>query len=142
MASRRIVLLQVYLYLVCLVTVIAFVIATAAMVWGGFRMAFPKLTIYENDYKAISSFEYYKHSRPSKARGEQDSTAVSASDDELRRLWEDEKRLTLDAERRGGLRQVVQAGIWVVIVAPIYIFHWRAARKLKDTPDESPESQA
>jgi len=136
MASRRIVLLQVYLYLVCLVTVIAFVIAAAAMIWGGVQIALPKLTIYEQEYKKISSFEYYKDSRPERKTVEADSTAAPIGDDRLRRLWEEEKQLTLDAERRAGLRQVIQAGIWVVIVVPLYLLHWRAARKLKDPSGE------
>jgi hypothetical protein len=138
MASRRIVLLQVYLYLVCLVTVIAFVIASAAMIWGGFRMALPRLALREHDYKIISSFEYYKNSRHEARVSEKETPVEPLSQDELRRLWEEEKRLTVDAEQRGGLSQLIQAGIWVVIVVPIYFFHWRAARRLKE-PAAEPE---
>lgn len=137
MTSRKLLLLQIYLYLVCLVAAVTFLFVVGNGLWGVVGIVLPRLTINEYDYKIVSSFEHYKHGRPKMERAPQETEIETVDDTELRRRWEEEKRLILDAEQRGGLREFIRMWVWMVILVPIYIFHWRAAKRLKD-PDVDP----
>jgi len=142
MKSRKFLLLQIYLYLICLVAAVTFLITAGNGLWGVVSIALPRLTIDEYDYKVVSSFEHYKYAPPKMERALQETKVKPVDDAELRRRWEEEKRLILDAEQRGGLREFIRMWVWMVIVVPIYIFHWRAARRLKDTVDDPAEAGA
>jgi hypothetical protein len=131
MTSRKLLLLQIYLYLVCLVAAVTFLFVVGNGLWGVVGIALPRLTVNEHDYKIVSSFEYYKHARPKMERAPQEKEIEPVDDAELRRRWEEEKQLILDAEQRGGLREFVRMWVWMIILVPIYVFHWRAAKRLK-----------
>jgi len=132
MNSRKTVLLQIYLYLICLAAVIAFLFVVGNGLWGIVQISLPRLTIDEHDYKIISSFEYYKTARPLIERGSPDAQNEAVGEEELRQRYEEQRRLILDAERRGGLREFVRMWVWLITVVPIYLFHWRTARRLKE----------
>jgi len=142
MIPRKFLLLQIYLYLICLVAAVTFLFVVGNGLWGVVSIALPRLTIDEYDYKVVSSFEHYKYARPKVVRPDEDTEIDSVDDVELHRRWEEEKQLILGAERRGGLREFVRMFVWMVIIVPIYIFHWRAARKLKDTIVEPPGAES
>jgi len=132
MSPRKLLLLQIYLYLICLVTAITFLIVVGNGLWGVVGMVLPRLTISQDDYKTISSFEHYKNSRARLDRPQEISKTGQIDETELRLRWEEEKLLVLDSERRIGLREFIRMWVWIVLVVPIYLFHWRAARRLKD----------
>ncbi len=145
MSSRKLFLHQIYLYLVCLVSAVIFLFVVGNGLWGVVEMAIPKLTISEYDYKIVSSYEHFKTSRPKTDRAHPAAEIEVVDEDELRRRYEEERRLILDAERRGGLREFVRMWVWMIILVPIYLFHWRTARKLKpesEDPDTTDTARA
>lgn len=143
MASRKMLLWQIYLYLVCLVAAITFIIVAGNGLWGVVGMAWPRLTVNEREFKTIASFEHYRRDRPELTRerptrvvGEEQPRPQEIVDEtELRRRWEDEKQLILDAERRSGMREFIRTWVWLIIVIPVYFFHWRSARNVREEED-------
>jgi hypothetical protein len=131
MSSRRLLLQQIYLYLICLASVIVFLFVVGNGLWGVVQLALPHLTISEYDYKIVSSFEHYKTSRPKMDPARPGMEFEVVDDAELRRRYEDERELILGAERRGGLREFVRMWVWMIVIVPVYFFHWRVARKIK-----------
>ena len=132
MTSRKYLLLQIYFYLICLVVAVVVLIVVGNGLWGAVSMAFPRLTMNDRDYKAISSFEHYRANQPKRAEFQQETEQRPVDQTELRRRWEEEKQLLIDTERRSGLREFIRMWVWIIIVVPIYFIHWRAAKKLKD----------
>jgi hypothetical protein len=55
MNSRKMLLLQIYLFLICQVAVVAFTVIVGNGLWGVVQMAAPRLTISDYDYKVVSS---------------------------------------------------------------------------------------
>ncbi len=146
MISKKHLLLQIYLYLICLVAVVTSIVLLGNGLWGLVRVAAPQLTISENEYKSVASFEYYRRSGlPQKTirapKIPSDSLGVDLAENEaaLRKYWEEERQLILDGERRGGLREFVRMWVWLIVVAPIYLFHWRAVRRLRDEESSAPK---
>ncbi|MFC1476059.1 hypothetical protein ACFLQW_03555 [Candidatus Zixiibacteriota bacterium] len=137
MSSKKLLLRQIYLYLICLVSVVAFLVIGGDGLWGVVEMASPQLTISEYDYKIVSSYEHFKTAWPKMDRVHPGAEIEIVDDDELRRKYEDERRLILDAERRHGLREFIRMWVWMIIIVPIYLFHWRTARRLKSEPGEA-----
>jgi hypothetical protein len=114
MSSRKLLLRQIYLYLICLVSAVIFLFVVGNGLWGVVEMAMPQLTISEYDYKIVSSYEHFKTSRPKTDRAHLAAEIEVVDEDELRRRYEDERRLILDAERRGGLREFVRMWVWTI----------------------------
>ena len=107
-AQDRLTLRNVYLYLVCLITLVVAIFAAVSLVRSVVALAYP-------DPVAYGYYGYYPPDAGPDGKG--------GSIDEAER--ERQEQLAEDAARRQALLDVVSAGTTLLIAAPVYVYHWR-----------------
>ena len=116
--SERLTLRNVYLYLVCLVTLIISVFAAVSLVRGTVALLYPDPGFYG-----------YVPPPDSGTSGREQA-------------YLDEQRAR-DSQRRYDVLEVVGAGTTLLIAGPLYVYHWRrvqselASRATPDAPAPS-----
>ena len=105
-AQDRLTLRNVYLYLVCLITLVVAIFAAVSLVRSIVALAYPD----------PSAYGYYGYYPPD--AGPDGSTI---SDEERER----QEQLAEDAARRQAVLDVVSSATTLLIAAPIYVYHWR-----------------
>ncbi len=135
-----------YFHLVSLVGIIVIIIAAITAGHGILKLAFPALSMDQYNWERTQSFESYKRNQDPGSvkmprRPVEDTVAAESadiSDDELRRMWQDERDLLIEGQRRRGLWSVIESMVTIVIVLPIFWWHRRSAKLLKE-PDSDEE---
>ena len=101
-AQDRLTLRNVYLYLVCLITLVVAIFATVSLVRGVVALAYPDPGYYG----------YYPYD---------DGSGNVPSDEEIAR----QEELAEDSQRRQALLDVVGSAATLLIAGPLYVYHWR-----------------
>ena len=101
--SERLPLPNVYLYLVCLITLVISVFAAVSLVRSAVALAYP-------------GSSYYGYYGP-----EVSPDGAGISDEERQR----QEELARDSERRQTVLDLVSSGTTLVIAGPLYLYHWR-----------------
>jgi hypothetical protein len=120
-AQDRLTLRNVYLYLVCLITLVVSIFAAVNLVRSTVGLLYPDPGAYGY---------YYEYAEP--VPGE-DSTV---SDEERER----QEELARDSQRRQEVLNIVGAATTLLIAGPLYVYHWRRVqaelpwRAGQDTP--------
>jgi hypothetical protein len=138
-----------YFHLVSLVGIVVLIIAAITAGHGVLKLAFPALSVDQYNWERIQSFESYKRSldpdrvkssrRPVVASDSIEAERGDISDDELRRQWQEERGLLIEGQRRTGLWSLVESLVTAIVVMPIFWWHRRAAKMLKEPEtDEEP----
>ena len=109
-AQDRLTLRNVYLYLVCLITVVVALFAAVSLVRGIVALAYPDPGAY-----GYYGPGYY----PPEPGMEGEGTRIP--DEERER----QEQLAEDSARRQALLDVVGSGTTLLIAAPLYLYHWR-----------------
>lgn len=100
-ATSRWSLRNIYLYLVCLITLIMVIVAAVGLIRNGVELAYPDPGYYD---------------RPISIDGEMKQ---SAEDIEAQQeLWEKQ-------DRRNTILGLVGNGAMLLIAGPLYLYHWR-----------------
>ncbi|MDZ4655427.1 MAG: hypothetical protein U1F44_06095 [Coriobacteriia bacterium] len=102
MAKDRWSLRNIYLYLVCLITLIMVIVAAVGFVRGIVEFAYP------------DSYQYGM--RPLDEKGE-----PAMTDEE----WEREAEAQENSSRRYAVLSLVGNGAMLLIAGPLYLYHWR-----------------
>lgn len=122
---ERLTLRNVYLYLVCLVTLVISVFAAVSLVRNTVALLYPDPG-------------YYGHYAPVEAEADPHSS------EEERLLQEERAR---DSEQRYTVLELVGSGTTLLIAGPLYLYHWRrvqselASRAGKALAPEDPGTQ-
>ena len=106
-AQDRLTLRNVYLYLVCLITLVVAIFAAVSLVRSIVALAYPYPSAY-------GYYGYYPPEPGPDGKG-------TISDEERER----QEQLAEDAARRQALLDVVSSATTLLIAAPIYVYHWR-----------------
>jgi hypothetical protein len=115
----RLTLRNVYLYLVCLITLVVSLFATVSLVRSAVGLVYPDPGFYG-----------YYGPVPGEGTGEEISAAELERQEELAR----------DSQRRQEVLGLVGSGTTLLIAGPLYLYHWRRiqselpARTTPDTP--------
>ena len=109
-AQDRLTLRNVYLYLVCLITLVVALFAAVSLVRGVVALAYPDPGAY-----GYYGPGYY----PLEPGVEGEGTTIS--DEERAR----QEQLAEDSARRQALLDVVGSATTLLIAAPLYVYHWR-----------------
>jgi hypothetical protein len=123
-AQDRLTLRNVYLYLVCLITLVVSIFAAVQLVRGAVGLAYPDPGYYG----------YYGDPAPVDPPGEENSA------EDLKR----QEDLARDSQRRQEILGLVSSGTTLLIAGPLYLYHWRrvqAELPLRTTPD-APDTAA
>ena len=102
-AQDRLTLRNVYLYLVCLITLVVAIFATVSLVRGVVAVAYPDPGFYG----------YFPYESPDGSEG--------PSEEEIAR----QEQLAEESQRRQALLDVVGSAATLVIAGPLYVYHWR-----------------
>jgi hypothetical protein len=111
--QERLTLRNLYLYLVCLVTLVMSIFAAVNLVRSTVELLYPDPG-------------YYAYGAPDKEPG--------VSQEEQRRR----ERVARDAQRRQAVLDLVGSGTLLLVAAPLYAYHWR--RVQRELPDRTPPS--
>ena len=134
-----------YFHLVSLVAMIVILVSVINLGHGVLQLAFPALSMNQYDWEQVESFQAYKDARgahrpqidPDAPSKRPDTPAeVSGgkeSDQELRQAWQERKIIMVEGQRRRGLWTLVEAVVTALIVLPIFWWHRRQAKMIKDT---------
>jgi hypothetical protein len=117
-AQDRLTLRNVYLYLVCLITLVVSIFAAVQLVRSVVGLAYPDPGYYG----------YYGYPMPMDESGEQ------MSEEEQRR----QEEIARDSQRRQEVLSVVGSGTTLLIAGPLYLYHWRRVQSelpARTTPD-------
>ncbi len=104
--QERLTLRNVYLYLVCLITLVVSLFAAVQLVRGAVGLAYPDPGYYGG---------YYGYPPPVDESGEQISEAELERQEEIAR----------DSQRRQEILGLVSSGTTLLIAGPLYLYHWR-----------------
>ncbi len=117
-AQDRLTLRNVYLYLVCLITLVVSIFAAVQLVRSAVGLAYPDPGYYG----------YYGYPPPV------DESGQEISEEELRR----QEEIARDSQRRNEVLGLVGSGTTLLIAGPLYLYHWRrvqAELPTRATPD-------
>jgi hypothetical protein len=120
----RVTVRNLYLYLVCLVTLVVSLFAAVQLVRSTVALLYPDPSGYYEGY-------YY----PGPVEGE----VGTLSEEEQQR----QEQLARDSQRRQSVLDVVSSGTTLLIAGPLYLYHWRrvqaelAPRAGRDAPAEA-----
>ena len=106
MATDRLTLRNVYLYLVCLITLVVSLFAAVSLVRAVVSVAYP------DPY----NYGYYYPMEPA---------AEKLDPEEIER----QEQLAEDGARRQALLDVVSSATTLLIAGPLYVYHWRRVQK-------------
>jgi hypothetical protein len=116
-AQDRLTLRNVYLYLVCLITLVVSIFAAVQLVRSAVGLAYPD-----------PGYGYYGYAPPT------DGSGGAISDAKLKR----QEEIARDSQRRQEVLGLVSSGTTLLIAGPLYIYHWRRVQKelpFRTTPD-------
>ena len=115
--QERLTLRNLYLYLVCLVTLVMSIFATVNLVRSTVELLYPDPG-------------YYAYEAPAKEPG--------VSDEEQRRR----EQAARDSQRRQAVLSLVGSGTLLLVAGPVYAYHWRRIqRELPTRSSPSPDGE-
>ena len=116
-AADRLTLRNVYLYLVCLITLVVSIFAAVQLVRSAVGLAYPD-----------PGYGYYGYPPRVDGSGQEISQAELQRQEELAR----------DSQRRQEVLGLVSSGTTLLIAGPLYLYHWRRVQSelpFRTTPD-------
>ena len=120
----------IYGYAVCLVAVITFLIAVAAVIFAMMDLGDPLYASKGYNQSSIASFENYKM----EVLKSQDNKETWNPDDEtIRSMYEAEKDDRIRRVKHDSMRSLYINGMLILITLILFGTHWRWMRKLRIT---------
>jgi hypothetical protein len=115
MATRdRFLLRNIYLYLVCLISLVIIIFATVNLVNGVVQLLYPDPGYWYSEPIKISGDELVDQA----AQAQQQAAAI-------------------DSARRQAVLGVVSAATMLLIAVPVYAYHWRRVQRENKAPAEA-----
>ena len=119
MSNSRWSLRNIYLYLVCLITLIMVIVGTVGVIRGGVELLYPDPGFYSE--------------KPIDAKGEPTITEEE---------WQRQQDLQEAQNLRYAVLNLVGNLALVVIAGPLYVYHWRKIENEKSEPAPAPVASA
>jgi hypothetical protein len=113
--QERLTLRNLYLYLVCLVTLVMSIFAAVSLVRGVVELLYPEPGYYG-----------YAGKEPGVSPEDQRRQAQAAR----------------DSQRRQAVLGLVGSGTLLLIAGPVYVSHWRRVQRELPTPGQPPQPSA
>ena len=124
---------QVYGYLVCLVSVITFLICTTSMINAVIDLGDPLHAGYmRENAPSLASYENYKMDmmKSSQQNGGAANSNYTPDDQTLRAMYESAKAEKINKEKHDANRTIIVSGILLAICIILFTTHWKWMRKL------------
>ena len=133
---------QAYGYAVCLIAVITLLFSTKGIIDAAFDLSTPIRADRYGMGINITSFESYKRERGERTGsmrpvpgpdGTSTQQPVRYSDDELRKMFEDDRTNHIENVRFRAMRSLVSNLLLIVIALGLFVTHWRWLRRQGET---------
>lgn len=111
--QRKILVREIYFYIVCLIALIIFIVGLTGL--GGGIVNYIKPSTYVTKANIMPGYrEQYR----------------DLTEEELNAMADQEIQSSIDNERGYALRTLINDSIMIIISIPLFIFHWRKAQQL------------
>ncbi|MDI6713340.1 MAG: hypothetical protein QMD96_08890 [Anaerosomatales bacterium] len=120
MASSRWSLRNIYLYLVCLITLIMVIVGAVGVIRSGVELLYPEPTATMEPLP-------------------KDDSGKPVMDEEQ---WKQQQAVAKESSRRWAILNLVGNVALVIIAGPIYVYHWRKIEEEKSEPAETAATTA
>lgn len=114
-------ILEIYALVVCFFTLACFVITLGTAIYDIVQITRPDFTLKKYDYEKYQTNEKFLQFWP------KDKTIPS--DKKVSELRKENFEITLRAESRSGMQDLINAVIIILINSVMFVFHWRLAKK-------------
>ena len=128
----------VYFHLVSIIAIITLLVAAINTGQAVLMLIFPRLSMSPYDWEEVESFQAYKRGHHETAvvpvRNAGDTTATRTApmtEQELRDAWQEHRTLAIEAQKRRGLWNLMEAMVVVVVALPVFWWHRRAAKRMR-----------
>ena len=117
---------QVYSYTVCVISMFIVIIFLCTGIYGVVKIIAPEFTLPQSEWKEIATFQSFK------TDWEKTEGAPELTEEELMIRWQDKREIAIMSEKRAGMQNLINMLVCFVVLVPIFIVHWRLARKLRE----------
>ena len=117
---------QVYSYTVCVISMFIVIIFLCTGIYGVVKIIAPEFTLPQSEWKEIATFQSFK------TDWEKTEGAPELTEEELMIRWQDKREIAIMSEKRAGMQNLINMLICFVVLVPIFIVHWRLARRLRE----------
>lgn len=148
--------IRIYALAICFATMVIIAIASGVGLYDIVQASVPSLTVNAWEYQNLQSNDAYRESflamPPDRPRAIEPpvspvSKADTLSEEEITERRTRRLAQLIDNHRRDAFRSLIQALIFILVSAVIYVFHWRLAKRydpetqvrspLADTTDDT-----
>lgn len=112
--ARRIYFREIYLYIVCIIAIIIFIIGIISVYDGAVNYIKPVTYMSKASIVSMYSTERYP----------------DLPGDEIERLAEEEFNTALQSEKDRAFKDLLRGVLLIIIAIPLFAFHWRKAQAM------------
>ncbi|MBA7567162.1 hypothetical protein ES708_08862 [subsurface metagenome] len=112
--ARRVYFREIYLYIVCLIALIIFIVGLVMVYDSAINYVKPTTYVTRSNIRTMYSTDQYQN----------------LSREEIEQLTEDELDASLQSEKDIAFKSLLRGILLVIISIPLFTFHWRKAQAM------------
>jgi hypothetical protein len=112
--ARRVYFREIYLYIVCLIALIIFIVGLVTVYNGAINYVKPTTYMTKSSIMSVYSADQYQN----------------LSKEEIEQLAEDELNASLQSEKDMAFKGLLRGILLVIIAIPLFAFHWKKAQTM------------
>ena len=111
--------------------------------WGLVKIAIPKLTTENYEWKMVSTFDRYVQDKYREKNGlyftrlEKEDSTAALTREQVEVKWKSAQQNVLDDERREGLRMIMLWFVVLIVCLPLYLYHHKAVKKARQAMEQA-----
>lgn len=122
--ARRVYFREIYLYIVCLIALVIFIVGLVMVYDGAINYIKPTTYMTKSSIMTMYSTDQYQN----------------LSKEEIEQLAEDELNASLQSEKDIAFKGLLRGILLVIIAIPLFAFHWKKAQTMWRTGLEIKDS--
>lgn len=122
--ARRVYFREIYLYIVCLIALIIFIVGLVMVYDSAINYVKPTTYVTRSNIRTMYSTDQYQN----------------LSKEEIEQLAEDELDASLQSEKDIAFKGLLRGILLVIISIPLFAFHWRKAQAMWRTGLETKDT--
>lgn len=122
--ARRVYFREIYLYIVCLIALVIFIVGLVTVYNGAINYVKPTTYMTKSNIMSVYSADQYQN----------------LSKEEIEQLAEDELNASLQSEKDIAFKGLLRGILLVIIAIPLLAFHWKKAQAMWRTGLETKDT--
>jgi hypothetical protein len=123
--SRRVYFREIYFYIICMVSIVIFIIGIVQVYDGAINYVKPTTYLTKPSVASMYSQEQYKN----------------LTAEQIDKLVQDEINASIENEKDMAFKNLLRGVLLVIISIPLFAFHWRKAQQMWKLSLESKDSE-